>query len=489
MVLKKFLTSIALSGLIVSSWSMEEAIEHKSIVILGGGMSGLTTAYELTKRGIPATLYEGRDRLGGRTNTHYFDDSTFYEEGGTFIDDDHHAAIKLAKELGVKLKKRGYGTRDFSLWFKENAVNPTSFQKELKQLKKEFDNLVCEMNKTNDFSEFKEDRYVYKSLCEALSKLQISEYGMSLIRTHYEDESGLPLEKAPITAAYMIHKTITGFNQLMGFKKNFLVPNKWIDSQAYHYTVEKGMSSFVTQLHASINDNVSIYLQHKLVKLDYFDDRYLLKFCVGDEIREVSADQLIMTLPFSTLRHVELTDNLHFSLVTKVAIDTLPYGTNGKIGVVAEGKKNIYDQLLYHINCDTLQMGWPGEKTMTLLVAADKGQTLDEDSAENIISQEKSIIEGTLSCQFGKAHFKNWTQDPFSCGSYSARSIEEMTVLYNLNVDENENIQDNGTYAFAQPMNHNRFVFAGEHTRSDVPATIEGAIRSGMAAASIIAQK
>jgi len=50
-------------------------VQEEDIVIVGGGMSGLTTAYALQKLGIKSALYEGRDRLGGRTHTHYFNDN------------------------------------------------------------------------------------------------------------------------------------------------------------------------------------------------------------------------------------------------------------------------------------------------------------------------------------------------------------------------------------------------------------------------------
>ncbi|MEN6603371.1 MAG: protoporphyrinogen oxidase, partial [Bryobacteraceae bacterium] len=39
------------------------------VVIVGGGISGISTAYYLSRRGIPATLVEKQDRLGGVIHT------------------------------------------------------------------------------------------------------------------------------------------------------------------------------------------------------------------------------------------------------------------------------------------------------------------------------------------------------------------------------------------------------------------------------------
>ena len=40
-----------------------------SVAIIGGGISGLSAAYYLSKAGIPCTLIEARPRLGGVVQT------------------------------------------------------------------------------------------------------------------------------------------------------------------------------------------------------------------------------------------------------------------------------------------------------------------------------------------------------------------------------------------------------------------------------------
>jgi len=49
-----------------------------NVAVLGGGLSGLTAAFELRKLGVNVTLYEARDRFGGRIYTHYFDKEKQY---------------------------------------------------------------------------------------------------------------------------------------------------------------------------------------------------------------------------------------------------------------------------------------------------------------------------------------------------------------------------------------------------------------------------
>src|SRR5689334_248411 len=61
------------------------------IVIVGGGLAGLTAAYRLKQAGYSASLYEASDRLGGRcwTIRGVFDGGQLAEHGGELIDQGH----------------------------------------------------------------------------------------------------------------------------------------------------------------------------------------------------------------------------------------------------------------------------------------------------------------------------------------------------------------------------------------------------------------
>src|SRR5436190_19868067 len=70
------------------------------VVIVGGGISGLSTAWYLGKAGIRATIIEQQNRLGGVIRTDYIDGCV--AEGGpdSFLTA-KTAASELAKELGL----------------------------------------------------------------------------------------------------------------------------------------------------------------------------------------------------------------------------------------------------------------------------------------------------------------------------------------------------------------------------------------------------
>lgn len=460
----------------------QETIE---IAILGGGMSGLTAAYTLKKNmNIDATLYEGRDRLGGRINTHYFDDGSFYEEGGTFIDSDHTEAINLAKELGVPLVKRGYGTRRITVIHDGESQDTSTLCTELSKIKKELDKQLDEINKNNNWVNYNTntDQYHYNPLTPHL--VNLSPLGKSFIQTYYEDETGLGIGQAPSsTLSWLIEET-DNYTKLLTAKKSIFVPSFLINQLAYNYTAQGGMSTFVNTLRDNLISK-NINLGHKLTHIGKEDERYLLTFQTNEGKKYVKANKLLITLPFSTLKDVSIDNTVGLSDFQKKAIQTLPYGTNSKIGISVKSSKNIYDDMLYYLNLDDYLIGWPGKNALTLMVNAETGENLDDKTSIDIVKQQKKFVTTQYSEieNFGTMAYKNWTQDEFSRGSYSTFTTN---VAYDLCSPHDNQSLFPGMRQFADPVNNSLFI-AGEHTRSDgTSGHIEGAIRSGIQAAQLL---
>lgn len=86
-------------------------MEVEEIIILGAGLSGLTTAYGLEQAGIPYLVLEARDRLGGRIHTLTTSTGATIEMGATWFGDKHVHLMQLIKELKVPYQKQYTGTR------------------------------------------------------------------------------------------------------------------------------------------------------------------------------------------------------------------------------------------------------------------------------------------------------------------------------------------------------------------------------------------
>lgn len=83
------------------------------IVVVGGGLAGLTAAWELTKLGHTCTVLEARDRVGGRTWSQQLDNGEITERGGEYIFPTEFAIRRLAAEVGVPIMSHNvrYGRR------------------------------------------------------------------------------------------------------------------------------------------------------------------------------------------------------------------------------------------------------------------------------------------------------------------------------------------------------------------------------------------
>jgi putrescine oxidase len=74
-------------------------------VIVGAGVTGLTTAWRLTQAGQDVLVLEARDRTGGRLRTEDHNGS-YFEIGGQWVSPDQEALIALVAELGLETYSR-----------------------------------------------------------------------------------------------------------------------------------------------------------------------------------------------------------------------------------------------------------------------------------------------------------------------------------------------------------------------------------------------
>jgi monoamine oxidase len=73
----------------------------EEVIIIGAGLSGLTTAYNLKKKNINVKILEAQNRIGGRIETIYGNQNTAMEMGATWFAAEHKNLIELLAELNI----------------------------------------------------------------------------------------------------------------------------------------------------------------------------------------------------------------------------------------------------------------------------------------------------------------------------------------------------------------------------------------------------
>ena len=76
----------------------------RRVVVLGGGLAGLSSAYELTKAGHDVKVLEAQERPGGRVLTlRTFDEGLYADAGAARIPDEHELTLRYVKKFGLPL--------------------------------------------------------------------------------------------------------------------------------------------------------------------------------------------------------------------------------------------------------------------------------------------------------------------------------------------------------------------------------------------------
>lgn len=453
--------------------------EERDVVIVGGGLSGLVTSMPLEANGVDYALFEAKDSLGGRTYSVRGGDGTVYNMGGEWIESDDKRMIALAKALGLDLQKETYdhpilvsfGERTFSP--QESRDFLESILQKLAPVKDGFDEDHLRM--------YAEDYATFRSLAEVLPDT-LTDDERRFIETYLEGDSGSTVENLVSRDIYGLYEDLNDFKDLFAFKTTRLFafkPTRWLllNRKEYQYRVVGGMSRMIEAMSGRI-DNARIHLRHVLQSVSRgADGRYRLFFDDGGEGLEVFANAVVMTIPFTVLRGLDLDASLGLSALARTAIDRLSYGTNAKIQVPFAPGSRPNEDYRYFVDGDTKTMAWnpvSGATGTTLFLGGDQGGELTDARAEELADH---IVE-SLGAERGAGKIvKKWADDEFALGSYSAMGPNDPhTLAWPSTTYE-------GMMQFAEPSEG--FVFAGEHTRIH-SGYMESAVQSGEAAAQYI---
>ena len=296
------------------------------VVVVGAGLAGLTAAYRLSQAGLPVTLYEARDRVGGRCWTaRGFEDRQHAEHGGEFVDTRHVHMWQIVHELGLELEDLWAG------W--DGGVSPDYFGGavlERPALKEALDPIVAAI--VREARRIGVIRHGRPPSDRAMSHGTATHAAIALDQLSMADWLEAEFPGA-------IDEPIGGWL------------NAWVEDSYRHSLQHLSATSWIDffvipypggdeRYHVlGGNDHVPTRLAHRLGDIVHLErpleaivrrsnGSHELTF--GGRHQPVHADLLVLALPFTVLREVDLS-RAGLRDGTMRAITQLGMGTNGKV--------------------------------------------------------------------------------------------------------------------------------------------------------------
>lgn len=503
----------ATGGLAVPRYA--RAGSEPRIAIVGGGIAGLRCAHRLwTKWKKPSTVYEWDDHVGGRVETlrGYFANGQIVEQHGEFISSEHIATLNLASGLGLSLDiastDAGYpaGTQD-TYWLNGARYTQAMLDADWQRFAwATFNDAVHQAPWPTRYTSYTQAGYAWDHLSvvdwitQNIPGGLKSQFGKLCYYVVISEYGGPPEQQSALNLVYILGYDDSRNGQQFQSKS---APQTYGTDERWH--IHGGNDQLISGMVGQLPGG-TIKTGYQLVALkDNGNLTYTLTFQVGASTTQVVADHVVLALPFSTLRNVDLARTT-LSPLKMTAINTLQLGNNAKIAIQVSGRPwNVdgytgnmltdlnlkaagspsgpalgvdggWDVTNYQAGSTGIFVDFPGGHDGAAL-ASKYGLVADEGPAPKamvndvLVNLERVFPGITNAWNAGPklAYCNDGNIDPHLLGAWSQYRIGQYTGFSGI-----------------EPVREGNIHFAGEHTSLEAQGFIEGGVTSGERAASEI---
>jgi monoamine oxidase len=439
------------------------------IAIVGAGIAGLNTAYQLQKMGIPAVVYEASARVGGRmfTAQDVMGDGLYTELGGEFINSDHEDMLALVDELGfdlidtaapdlAALSQLDYFYDGRPLSHAELIEAYTPFAERIST-----DFFYLEENYDEVYAE-----YDALSITDYLNEVGMTGLIRAVIETAFTYENGSPASSQSLL--------------------NFMYLRPAFDGELYEaisgsderYKVQGGNQRIPLGLTAALEAEVE--LGYRLEAVRRTASGFRLAFETDGGAREIQADMVVLAIPLTVLRQVEMNADLPDAVLT--AVRTMGYGTSSKVmaGLTRRPWRD-RGSIGYSITDLPFAGSWDNALGQPVdaagvtffaggMEALTFGEGTPREAAERLLPHFERLYPGAQAAYNGRAARMHWATHPYTLAGYSSLQPGQ------------------ADYPRLLSAPYDGLLFAGEHTSPDHWGYMNGAAESGRRSAESIAE-
>lgn len=440
-----------------------------AVAIVGGGIAGLTAAWRLRQKGVEVHLYEATARMGGRmwTRRNFNEDGMFCELGGELVDTNHTALIHLAKELGVGIQHLKDGKETGSDYYvlggkiRTDADLIPAFAPLAKRIAADAEGLYDAKGEFTDKARALDKVPLDRYLTEAGRATGTEPWLIQILDIAYVTEYGLE----------------TSRQSALNFV-DFISPDTSEGLKLYGdsdeaWRVQGGSGALPDALVRRLEGNTELHSGHRLNKIEDNGREITLTFDHGRETKRVSYGRVILTAPFSVLRHISGMDRLALSPAKKRAVQELGFGENAKVMLSFRDKfwrklkpanqgGAFSDGLWQTWDASAGQRGSRG--VLTCYIGGAAARRFSSGSAAGYVDKIAEVFPDVWKSYEGHIASMDWTHFAFSKGSFSAPLVGQYCGM----------IADG-----AVPELGGRLHFAGEHTSEESPGFMNGGVDSG----------
>ena len=448
------------------------------IVIVGGGMAGLNTAYKLQKAGLKASIYEGADRTGGRifTASNLLGDGLTTELGGEFIDSGHEEMLALMDEFTLEridvqspeaasLKPETYfvNGRHYTQAQAARAFVPLA-----RQILEDYDSMGEVVNYETEGGGSAFDR---QTMSQYFDKIGATGWLREVLDVAYVTEYGLEAaEQSALNFIFLI-----GTGDLKDASQMVL-----LGESDERYKIRGGNQRVVDELAKRLEPQIQ--RRHRLEAVRAKGNAYTLTFQTGNGATDVDADIVVFAIPFTMLREIKIDAPL--PELKRRAINELGYGMNAKVLVgfnsrpwQSQGYSGAtYSDEMFQLAWDNsfLQPGAAGGLTLYSggKLALEAGQGSAEEAAARLMRGIERAYPGATKARNGKVSRFHWPTFAWTKGAYACYKPGQWTTI-----------------AGAEGLPVGNLFFAGEHCSYDFQGYMNGAAQSGADTAKAVMTK